>query len=228
MYVDPDNHIHSTTNIRGIGCSNDKLTEAEIIQLERPTANHTNVNGQQMDDKKDENLNEINNKIISVARKVSETQISDGNTQLQLADLNKKFIEFDKMKEELEQLRVFFESKTVVGGNSSNDERFNNLIKKNDELSNKLNILNQKFYSLENIDSKPRVVEQASLKVDADIRTGSTDVQVIKILVTLIFIAGVVFIIFKVVKFVMIRRRLSFRKQSFETGSTLTEIDHEV
>lgn len=227
MYVDPDNHIHSTTNIRGIGCSNDKLTEAEIIQLERPTANHTIVNGQQMDDKKDENLNEINNKIIDVGKKVSETQISDGNTQLQLADLNKKFIEFDKMKEEFEQLRSFFESKNV-GGNSTSDERFNNLIKKNEELSNKFNNLNQKIYSLENIDSKPRVVEQASLKVDADIRTGSTDVQVIKILVTLIFIAGVVFIIFKVVKFVMIRRRLSFRKQSFETGSTLTEIEHEV
>lgn len=227
MYVDPDNHIHSTTNIRGIGCSNDKLSEAEIIQLERPTANHTNVNGQQMDDKKDENLNEINNKIISVAQKISETQISDGNTQLQLADLNKKFLEFDKLKEELVQLRVFFESKTIET-NSTSDERLNNLIKKNEELTNKLNILNQKFYGLENIDSKPRVVEQASLKVDADIRTGSTDVQVIKILVTLIFIAGVVFIIFKVVKFVMIRRRSIFRKQSFETGSTLTEIEHEV
>lgn len=226
MYVDPDNHIHSTTNIRGIGCSNDKLTEAEIIQLERPTANHTNVNGQQIDDKKTENLNEINNKIRSVAQKVSETQISDGNTQLQLADLNKKFIEFDQLKEELIQLRIFFESKT--SNSSSSDERLNNLIKKNEELTNKLNILNQKFFSLENIDSKPRVVEQASLKFDADIRTGSTDVQVIKILVTLIFIAGVVFIIFKAVKFVMIRRRLSFRKQSFETGSTLTEIEHEV
>lgn len=226
MYVDPDNHIHSTTNIRGIGCSNDKLSEAEIIQLERPTANHTNVNGQQ-DDKKDENLNEINNKIISVAQKISETQISDGNTQLQLADLNNKFLEFDKLKEELVQLRLFFESKTIET-NSTSDERLNNLIKKNEELTNKLNILNQKFYGLENIDSKPRVVEQASLKVDADIRTGSTDVQVIKILVTLIFIAGVVFIIFKVVKFVMIRRRSIFRKQSFETGSTLTEIEHEV
>lgn len=225
MYVDPDNHIHSTTNIRGIGCSNDKLTEAEIIQLERPTANHTNLNMQQTADTKDENFNEINNKISRVAEKISETEISDGNTQLQLADLNKRFIEFDKLKEELLQLRSSFETKT---SNSTGDERLNDLVKKNEELTNKLNILNQKFFSLENIDSKPRVVEQASLKFDADIRTGSNDVQVIKILVTLIFIAGCVFIICKVVKFVMIRRRLSFRKQSFETGSTLTEIEHEV
>lgn len=223
MYVDPDNHIHSTTNIRGIGCSNDKLTEAEIIQLERPTANHTNVvNVQQTDDKK--------NEISIFAEKLSETELSDGNTQLQLADLNKKFIEFDKLKEELLQLRSAIEYQTI-GSNSTTDERFNDLLKKNNELTDKLNILNQKISSLENIDSKPsRVVEheQASLKVDADIRTGSTDVQVIKILVTLIFIAGVLFIIFNVVRFVVIRRRLSFRQKNFDTGSTLTEIEHEV